>query len=57
MKSMEIKKIILINGDTLECKKISITAETTQSVQYLEDMSNFDVLKYFAYFLLEMAKE
>ena len=52
IKSLETEKIILLNGDTLECKKKSRTAETTQPVKYLEDMSNFDVFKYFANFLL-----
>lgn len=56
MKSMETEKIILLNGETLECKKKSITADTTQPFKYLEDMSNFEVFKYFANFLLENGK-
>ena len=52
---METEKIILLNGDTLECKKKSIKAKTTQPVKYLADMSNIDVFKYFANFLLENA--
>ena len=52
---METDKITLLNGHILECLKRPEHAKTTQPVKYLEDMSNIDVFKYFANFLLENA--
>ena len=52
---METEKITLINGNTLDCMIGSRCTKAIKPVIYLEDMSNFDVFKYFANFLLENA--
>ena len=49
------KKITLLNGKSLVCLKGHKRLETSQPVKYLEDMSNLEVFKYFANFLLDNA--
>ena len=52
---MENEKITLLNGKSLICLNDSKRQQVSQPVKYLEDMSNVDVFKYFANFLLENA--